>query len=194
MITQAERRTWQFIQDFIEKNHYSPTTSEIAQGLGIKSRGVAYRYLKALAAEGLIRLIPNHHRNIEMISKPGPAHLRLIGHLAPGHLIQDFEEERIDILAKLLHVKHYALRVKGQAMMDEGIHDGDIIVCEKTDVAQDGQLVLAVIDSKQATLKRFFRSENNTITLKSTNHRMQSAVYSSQRVMVHGVFIGLLRF
>lgn len=194
MITQSQRKTWQFIQKFIEKNNYSPTTAEIATGIGIKSRGVVYRYLKALESAGLIRLIPKHHRNIEMLSMAGPQHLRLIGHLDSGRLIENNEEERIDVLQKLLHVKHYAVRIKGQAMMDEGVHDGDIVVCEKADTACDGQMVLAIIDSKHLTLKQFFRGENNTIILKSVNHRLQAASYSSQRVAVHGVFIGLLRF
>ena len=142
----------------------------------------------------MIRLTPNRHRNIEMVSTPGPQHLRLIGSLTAGLPLETLPEEEIDILNKLLGVKRYALRIKGQAMFDEGIHDGDIVVCEKADTAQDGQLVLAIIDSKQAILKRFFRGENNTIVLKSTNHRLQAASYSSQRVTVHGVFVGLLRF
>lgn len=194
MITQAERRAWQFIQEFIETNHYSPTTSEIAQGLGIKSRGVAYRYLKALANEGLIKLVPNRHRNIELISSPSPQHLRLIGALAAGLPLEIKAEEQINLLNKLVGLNRYALRVKGPSLLDEGIHDGDIVVCERVSSVPDGTRVLAIIDSKHAILRRFFRGPNNTVTLKSVNQNLQEAIYTAQRVEIHGLFVGLLRF
>jgi len=200
MITRSQRKTLEFIKSFLQQNEYSPTTSEIAKGIGIKSRGVVYRYLKALAEEGFIRLIPKRHRNIELLSKPSSTGnhdvgcLPLVGAIAAGRPIEAIpQQESVDVASIFLGPKRYALRVKGDSMIEEGIFDGDIVVCESTDHARNGQIVVALVDNEEATLKHYYQNQDNTVTLRPANERLQPMTFSRNRVEVQGIYVGLLR-
>ncbi len=199
MITRSQRKTLDFIQLFFDKNDFSPTTSEIADGIGIKSRGVVYRYLKALADEGLIRLIPKRHRNIELLSSGASQHqvfggLPLMGAIAAGQPIEAVQQnETIDVASIFLGPNRFALKVKGDSMIDEGILDGDIVVCESKQQAHNGQIVVALVDHQDATLKRYYQNPNKTITLKPANQTLEPMTFAAERVAVQGIYIGLLR-
>lgn len=195
MLTLSQRKTYEFIQRFIIMHDYSPTAAEIAQGIGIKSRGVVHRYLKALEASGLISLLPKRHRNIQLLEAPLSQSLPLVGTIAAGQPIEAISEnESIDVFNVFLGFNRYALRVKGDSMIDEGIFDGDVIVCERAQAAQNGQIVVALLDHEQATLKRLFHNPDRTITLQPANPAHKPMIYSAHRVEVQGIFVGLLRF
>jgi len=200
MLTPSQLKTLRFIQQFIEQNEYAPTTSEIAHGIGIRSRGVVHRYLKALAAKGAITLKPNRHRNIRLPDVQQDAmsikkfELPLVGTIAAGQPIEAISDrDTLELSSIFLGDGRYALRVKGDSMIDEGILDGDIIIAERTVVAKDGDVVVALIDQQEATLKRLQRNANGTITLIPANKSLSPMVFEADRVMVQGVFVGLLR-
>lgn len=201
MLTLSQRKTYEFIKAFIKKYDYSPSTSEIAAGIGIKSRGVVHRYLKALEASGKIELQPHRHRNIILVEQAKQftqamlSSLPLLGVIAAGSPIEAIEQQdSIDIATIFLGENRYALKVKGDSMIEEGIHDGDIVVCEQAATARNGQIVVALIDDREATLKRFQRNTDNTITLFPANTTLQPTRYDAIRVAVQGIYVGLLRF
>ena len=198
MLTLAQHRVYRFIKDYWKDNQYAPTTAEIAEGIGIKSRGVVHRYLKALADKGHLRLEPNKKRNIVLLStKPEAANIELplLCRIAAGSPIEAvYDDESINVTEMFLSSDRYALRVKGDSMIDEGIHDGDIIICEHAEQASNGQIVVALIDRCEATLKRLKKNDDGTVSLIPANPNHQTQVYPSHRVTIQGLFIGLLRF
>lgn len=197
MLTLSQRKTFEFILQYIHQHDYSPTSAEIAQGIGIKSRGVVHRYLKGLQNNGYIKLTPKRHRNIELLKTELPtrrSRLPLIGNIAAGKPIEAIEQdETVDVLSIFLGENRFALRVKGDSMIEEGIHDGDIIVCKRAEVAQNGQIVIALIDQQEATLKRIQYNPDAMITLMPANSSLTPMTYDTERVQIQGIYVGLLR-
>lgn len=198
MLTLKEKKTYEFIKNFMLKYRYAPTAAEIAHGIGIKSRGVAHRYLKKLQSANLIQLLPNRHRNIALAegeSLPSTS-IPLLGYIAAGSPIEAIpQSESIEFTNILAGPCRYALRVKGDSMIEEGIFDGDVVICEHTAIAKNGQIVVALIDNEQATLKRIrYSPDHAQVTLIPANAKHQPMVYSTQRVKIQGIYIGLIRF
>lgn len=199
MLTLSQRKTHSFIKTYFKKHGHAPTAAEIAEGIGIKSRGVVHRYLKALVKAGHIALTPNRHRNIRLLSSiqnvfSGSSTLPLVGTIAAGAPIEAIpQQESIDVASIFLGANRYALKVKGDSMIDEGILDGDVVICEQQDTANDGQIVVALIDQAEATLKRLKRNTDNTITLHPANARLKPMVYPADRITIQGIYLGLLR-
>lgn len=197
MLTLKQQQTFEYIKHFVQKFQYSPTVAEIARGIGIKSRGVVHRYLKALEVGGFVELLPKRHRNIRIKTSSinSKNFLPLVGVIAAGKPIEAIlQEEAIDVTNIFLGENRYALRVKGDSMIEEGIYDGDVVVCQRTDTANDGQIVVALIDQFEATLKRIHHNPNKTVTLIPANHKLKPMVYEADRVTIQGIFVGLLRF
>lgn len=195
MLTAAQHKTYHFIKAFIAKHGYSPTTAEIAKGINIKSRGVVYRYLQALAENSMIKLLPNRRRNIELTTPANTATLPLIGSIAAGRPIEAIvQQEELDIGNMFQGPNRFALKVKGDSMIDEGIFDGDLVICEHKKSADNGQIIIALIDNEHATLKRLQRNSNGTVTLLPANAKHAPQTYANERVQIQGIFVGLLRY
>lgn len=196
MLTLSQQRTLDFIQRYVQSHSHAPTVSEIAAGTGLQSRGTVHRYLRALESAGYIRLRPRRHRNIELCAKSSAAsnsQIRLVGQIAAGAPIEALETvEIVDIQSILAGDNHFALRVSGNSMIEEGILDGDIVMCESTQQAQNGQVVVALIDQQDATLKRY-ALEGERVILSPANSQLSPTVLSANRVMIQGIFVGLLR-
>jgi repressor LexA len=200
MLTKQQQATLTFIQGYFAKHQLAPTTAEIAEGLGIQSRGVVHRYLKALAQAGYLRLLPKRHRNIELLPHQlTPTlpiqELPIMGAIAAGRPIEAIlDHDPINLADLFLGENRYALRVKGDSMIEDGIFDGDIVVCEQAKTAQSGQIVVALIDDNEATLKRFFPDASGRyVTLKPANAKLKPMRYAAERLRIQGVYIGLLR-
>ena len=192
MLTEKQHKTLKYIERYIEEFGYAPTTAEIALGIGIKSRGVVYRYLQALQSCGFIELNAGKKRNITLTKTPTT--LPLIGKIAAGLPIEAINNaEELDILSMFIGDGRYALEVKGDSMIDDGIHDGDIVVCQKATTARNKEIVVALVDNENATLKRLQNNNNGTVTLIPANDSHDPQTYSSERVTIQGIFVGLLR-
>ena len=192
MLTSKQNETYQFIKQYINQFGIAPTTAEIAMGIAIKSRGVVHRYLKNLQALDLIELIPGKKRNIQLKEKKHT--IPLLGKIAAGLPIEAIEStEEIDVLKFFLGEGRYALEVKGDSMINEGIFDGDIVVCEQANTAKNGDIVVALIDNDQATLKTIQNNNNGYISLIPANDDHLPQVYQSNRITIQGIFVGLLR-
>lgn len=195
MLTLRQLDTLQFIEQFVSKHGYAPTTVEIAKGIGISSKGVVHRYIKALEKAGKLATTPYRHRNIELVEDMVAANdaIPLLGKIAAGQPIAAIQDNQTVDLSILAGRNRYALRVYGNSMVDEGILDGDLVICEHCQLASDGSIVVALIDNECATLKRFKRNTDNTVTLSPANADYLPMNYSSERVKIQGVFVGLVR-
>lgn len=197
MLTLGQHKVYRFLKKYIEENGFAPTTAEIATGIGILSRGVVHRYLKALEKADYIRLEPDKKRNIVLFEKKEKTSfsLPLLGLIAAGEPIEAlYDDETINVTEMFLSPGRYALRVKGDSMVDEGICDGDIIICQHAEHASNGKIVVALIDKSEATLKRLQNNGDGTISLIPANQTYKIQTYASNRVSIQGLFIGLLRF
>ena len=197
MLTQAQSRTLDFIVSFFQQHHHAPTALEIASGTGIKSRGVVYRYLLALQEAGYIKLIPSRHRNIELTQKlkrSSQAVIPLLGKIAAGAPLEAIENrDFLDPGCFFTGAELFSLVIDGDSMIDLGIFDGDVVICEKTDVAKTGDIVVAIVDLENATLKRIEFKDSNTIALCPANSRLEPMFYQADRVTIQGQYIGLMR-
>lgn len=199
MLTLQQQKAYQFIRHFILQHGHAPALPEIAQGLGIRSKSHAHRYVQALIDEGLLESIPGRHRNIQLSEKTENQvslwQLPLLGKIAAGRPIEAIADTQIiDLPALLAGPQRYILQVKGDSMVEEGIFNGDWVICERANTAPDGAIVVALIDGNEATLKRLKRNLNGTITLKPANARLKPMIYAAPRVQIQGIFIGLIRF
>lgn len=197
MLTKAQLKTYRFIKHYIEKHQLSPTTQEIAEGIGIQSRGVVYRYIKALVDAGKVVLTPNRHRNIALAEETTNSDfsLPLLGAIAAGHPIEAIAgNEHVNVTDIFAGPHRYALKVKGDSMIEEGIYDGDLVICQHVSTANSGQIVVALIDDQEATLKRIrFNPDRRSITLIPANPNYQPMQYPAERIKIQGIYIGLLR-
>jgi repressor LexA len=194
-LTRSQLKTLEFIRSFIAKHNYAPTNDQIATGIDISSRGVAYRNVKALREAGFIDLTPKRHRNIQLTEDTAALNtIPLVGRIAAGEPIEAVvDNEMIDVSSIFLGENRYALRVCGDSMIDEGILDGDLVVCRRADIAQSGQIVVALVDQSQATLKRISFPGEGMVRLLPANRDYLPQEYPSDRVQVQGIYLGLLR-
>ncbi len=197
MLTDAERRTYHFIKHFFKLHAKSPTLPEIAEGIGITSRGVVHRYIQSLLAEGLINVTPRRHRGIELINDI-PSHKRIAlpleGLISAGQPIEAIANNEVFDFSEILDKPDlFILKVQGNSMINDGILNNDLVICQHCDVAENGKIVVALIDNCEVTLKRFQRNIDDSITLIPANSSLSPMVYHSSRVQIQGVFIGLIR-
>lgn len=197
MLTLGQNKVYQFIVSFYQANGYAPSTGEIAEGIGIVSRGVVHRYLRALESHQLIILESGKKRNIRLIEKENKQTytLPLLGKIAAGQPIEAIlDEDTVDVTSMFVTPGRFVLRVDGDSMIDEGIHHDDLIICQQAEYASEGQIVVALVDGESATLKKLsYQKPGYTILLPAnSNHKPQ--VYESSRVTIQGVYVGLLRF
>ena len=196
-LTDKQREVLNFIQSYVSVNEVAPKLQEIAEGIGISSRGVAHRYVQALMDAGFLETNSGKHRGIRLLqSEPerSATALPLLGKIAAGKPIEAIAgQDEID-LNGFFGANNYAIRVQGESMIEAGIMDGDIVVIEFRENANDGDIVVALIDEEEATLKRFKRSQQGKyIKLIPENSEMEPMVYEAERVRIQGILIGQLR-
>lgn len=198
-MTPKEHQILDFIRGFISKYHYSPTIAETAKGINAGSRGTVYRYIEQLSEAGYLMLNEDKkQRNIELTPQGwgDPAcgfNLPILGKIAAGKPIEAILHREVVDFKDLLGEDKYALKICGDSMIDEGIHDGDLVVCRHAQQANNGDIVVALVDNAFATLKRFYRADKDNITLKPENKTLQPVTYSAERIIIQGIMIGLLR-
>ena len=195
-MTAKQQRVYLFIRDYINRHDIAPTQQEIADGVGIQSRGLVHRYIHAIAKAGFITTLPGRKRNVVINTD---CHLRysrlpIIGRIAAGRPIEVVEDNKVlDLAAALLGPKRFVLEVKGDSMIGDNICDGDYIICERRDEVLDGDIVVAEIDGRDTTLKRLYHHGEDDVMLTPSNPSLKPSVYSTSRVTFKGVYLGLIR-
>ncbi len=214
MLTVKQRELLIFIDDRLKESGVSPSFDEMREALDLKSKSGVHRLISALEERGFIRRLPNRARALEVVKLPetkarGRRPRRLSGLLSPpndtmeiplhgriaaGTPIEALQgTESFAVPAALLGPgEHYALEVSGDSMVDEGILDGDFALIRKVDTARDGEIVVALIDNEEATLKTY-RREGRMVRLDPANSRYEPQRYEENRVRIQGRLAGLIR-
>jgi repressor LexA len=201
-LTERQKEILEFIHEYRRQRGIAPTHREICERFGFSSYGTAYKHLKLLQEKGFLKRDWNQKRGIELLRAiPGPVmdeatyqELPFQGWIAAGRPIEAVPgNEGVAVPGHLLSNRgdHYVLRVRGESMIDEGIHDGDFIVVLRRDVAQPGEMVVALIGD-DATLKRFY-PEGELVRLQPANPTMQPIRVPAREVRIQGVVVGLMR-
>jgi repressor LexA len=195
-LTRRQRQMLDCIEQFIQRNGYSPTLDEIGAEMGLSSLATVHKHLQNLEAKGLIRRNWNHSRAIEVTQR---AHVRgggvpLMGEVAAGFPIEAIETpDTVEVPRAMIGAKEtFVLKVRGDSMIDDGIRDGDLIIVEKRRSAEPGQTVVALVDGSEATIKRFY-PEGEMVLLQPANAAMAPLRYPASRIILQGVVIGLMR-
>ena len=195
MLTQLEQRILEFIRDYIGQHGQGPTLTEIGAAMDIKSKGTVHRYVQALTNKGALEHVERGWRGIRLAneSQLHSTTLPLAGRIAAGHPIEAIPgQDQLD-LGAFVSDNRFALQVKGDSMIDIGILDGDWVIIEQRDTAHDGEIVVALIDEQDATLKRFKRLSNDQVLLIPENTSLSPMQYSLERVRIQGILVGQLR-
>ena len=215
MLTAKQHELLCFIDQRLAENGVSPSFDEMREALDLKSKSGVHRLISALEERRFIRRLPNRARALEVLRMPetraeAPAtaaqprpvptaandtiEIPLHGRIAAGTPIEALQgTEGFAVPAALLGPgEHYALEVSGDSMVEEGILDGDFALIRKVDVARDGEIVVALIDAEQATLKTF-RREGQMIRLDPANRRYEAQRYRPDQVQIQGRLAGLIR-
>jgi len=199
-VTAKQRRIFEFIRRYIDSNHEAPTIAEIGRQFQMRSSASVHAVLTALEREGLIKRIPNVSRGIQIVQKEGGGgdddnEIPLLGTVAAGQPIEAIlSHDTISVPKDFQgHGRTFALRVRGESMIDENIQDGDIIIVSSQKTAENGQVVVALIDGNFATVKKFYR-EPEFIRLEPANPQFKPIfIKTEERIQIQGVVRGLIR-
>jgi|TARA_B110000908_G_scaffold122506_1_gene143686 repressor LexA len=193
MLTDREQDTYQFIKSYYHSKRKAPLLLEIAEGLGIRSKGVVHRYVSSLEEQGYI-VRHAKTRGISLVDRTDIDELPMLGRIAAGKPIEAIEDQQVVNFSHLLGgANRFVLQVKGHSMIDEGIRNGDFVVIESQTTAVSNQIVVALVDNENATLKRIQFPKKNIICLIPENKNMQAKEYSSDRISIQGVLVGQVR-
>ena len=202
-LTKRQRQIYDYISDFVSRNGYSPSFEEIGEGMGLSSLATVHKHVSNLEKKGLLKRDYNRSRSIDVLppkgslkksmSMPPPLELPLLGRIAAGHPIEAVENPETLSLSDFAGSKDvYVLKVMGESMQDEHIVEGDYVIVEKAESARNGEIVVAVVNNDDATLKRIYH-EGETTRLQPSNAKMQPILVPSRAVQVQGRVIGVLR-
>jgi repressor LexA len=196
-ITRRQKEVIDFLSSFTTKNGYSPSYEEIAAGLGLNSLATVHKHVTNLQNKGMLQRAHNRSRSIDVIpqrkGRPAMDRLPLMGRIAAGKPVEAIEHAETISLGDILGNREcYALEVRGDSMRDEHIMSGDYVLVERTRTAREGEIVVALIDGTDATLKRFFR-EGNQIRLQPSNSEMAPIYALATSVAIQGKVLGVLR-
>lgn len=191
-LTTRQQEIFDFLKDKILNRGYGPTVREIGLKFGIRSPNGVMCHLKALEKKGLITRESHMSRAIQLSDPPNKrTSLVLAGTIAAGTpVLAVQQDERIDFGDLFGEEDHFCLRVKGESMIEDSIADGDYVIVHRQSTAKNGDIVVAVVDGEDATLKRFYK-ESGRIRLEPANKKMQP-IYSSN-VQIMGIVQGVIR-
>jgi len=202
-ITKRQRQVYDYISRFVSEKGYSPSFEEIGDGLGLSSLATVHKHISNLEKKGLLTRDYNRSRSIDLLPPKGRLKqsmavntavvLPLMGRIAAGQPIQAIENPETISLADFVQSKEvFVLQVRGDSMQDEAILDGDYVLVEKSKTAHNVDIVVAVVNRDDATLKRFYR-EGDNIRLQPSNVNMKPIVVHASVVEIQGRVIGVLR-
>ena len=195
MLTQRESDTLEFIRKYIKEEGKAPLVSEIARNLGITSHGTAHRYIKSLINAGYLEQLPLRTRGLKLAETQDPDSLSLpvMGKIAAGRLIEAVQDEsEINLGDMFLGTSRYVLKITGESMIGKGIMPGDYVVVETARAAKDGDIVVALVDNNEATLKTLLINDDETLTLMPANESYDPITLSARRLDIQGVIVGQL--
>ncbi len=197
-LTRRQKEILEYLNDFIDREGYAPTIEEIAEHFSLRSLATVHKHLSNLQEKGLIRRAWNRSRALELVPTEVKVHaveLPLLGRVAAGSPIEAIDaSETIFVPEDMIGRKEtYVLQVKGDSMIEEQIRDGDYVIVENRTTANDGEMVIALLDGENATLKKLYREGHGQVRLQPANARLKPMIVDQDRLQVQGVVIGVLR-
>ena len=204
-LTKRQKEVLDFIADFVEENGYSPSYEELAQGLHLASLATVHKHIQALESRNYLRRLFNQSRSLEVSTKymqerrkgraaPRATDIPLAGRIAAGAPVEAIEGH------DTLHFSDFtgkgdtfALQVRGESMIDDHILSGDYVLVERAQTANDGEIVVALVDSSDATLKRLYHEPGGRIRLQPANRSMQPIIVDAAAVQIQGRVLAVLR-
>ncbi|MGE0405113.1 MAG: transcriptional repressor LexA [Candidatus Korobacteraceae bacterium] len=200
-LTKRQRQVYDFIAGFVQSHGYSPSFEEIGDGMGLSSLATVHKHISNLEKKGLLRRDYNRSRSIDVLPPRGRlkqsmsagTSLPVMGRIAAGRPIEAVENPTSISLSDFTGSKDvFVLEVTGDSMQDEHIVSGDYVLVERVNTARNGEIVVALVEGMDATLKRFYQ-EGERIRLQPANATMQPIMVPAQAVQVQGRVIGVLR-
>ena len=196
-LTKRQREILDYLNEFIEQHGYAPSLEEIGRRFGLSSLATVHKHLTNLQDKGFIRRAWNRSRSVELVpTRMGgrALDLPLLGYVAAGVPIEAVvSNETVTVPEDLVGTRDtYALRVRGNSMIDEQIRDGDLVVVEDRQTAHNGEMVIALLEGAEVTLKKFYR-ENGHIRLQPANDAVAPIIMRADKVQVQGVVVGVMR-
>lgn len=198
-LTKRQKEILDYLQESLAENGYAPSFEEIASHFGFASLATVHEHLENLRKKGYIRKGYNQSRAIQLVSAPdqaGAVELPLLGNVAAGVPIEAIpDQETISVPEALLGRggQNYVLRVKGDSMIDEQIRDGDYLIVNSRQTAQNGEMVVALVDNESATVKKFYREPGGKVRLQPANPTMEPLIFDAAAVTIQGIVVGVIR-
>jgi repressor LexA len=222
MLTAKQKELLLYIHERIKETGVSPSFDEMKEALDLASKSGIHRLITALEERGFLRRLPHRARALEVLKMPDSAapaappkgrqsfrpavvgegrssaatgSIPVLGQIAAGVPIEAIQSEvgRVQAPEELLGSgDHFALEVKGDSMIQAGILDGDVVVIKRTDAADSGDIVVALIDNEEATLKRL-RKRGNSVALEAANPAYETRIFGPDRVRIQGKLVAMMR-
>lgn len=194
MLTKKQKLVLDFVKRYQQKKDYSPSLEEIQQHFKLASVSTAHFHIKQLQKKGLLVKKDGQPRTISAIKEKTTVEIPVLGNIAAGEPIEAIETlgETISIPRSdiKMPLQHYALRVKGDSMIEDGIFDGDIVLIHSQKTADNGQTIVAIIDNNQATLKKIYQ-EKNKVRLQPANKNLKP--FYRKQVEIRGIVEKIIR-
>ena len=210
MLTKKQKELYDYLKNYISSNEISPSFEEMKSAVNLKSKSGIHRLITSLEERGFIKRLHNKARAIKIIKNQDEENVNntvklvnqinhqvhIYGKIAAGTPIEAIQHSEgfLSIPENMIknNNQHYALKVSGLSMIDAGILDGDLAVLEKTSEVENGDIVVALIDGQEATLKRI-RKKTNSIALEPANKKFETRIFGFDRVEIQGKLVGIIR-
>jgi repressor LexA len=196
-LTEKQKRVYEFIKEYVAARGIAPTYEEIKEKLGLRSISTVFDHIRTLEQKGFIaKGGQNRKRALQIVTfGKRSVTIPLVGTVAAGRPLEVYEiQEHIDVPEEMLGSgENVALKIRGDSMVDSGIHDGDIVVVKRQSTAENGRIVVALVDG-EATIKRIYLHDDMTVELRASNPDVPPLfVTEKQNLRIFGVLVGLYR-
>ncbi len=198
-LTKRQKQILDFLEQYISINGYAPSLEEIGKQFSFSSLATVHEHLTNLERKGCLTRTHNESRSIELVTQPGysgATEIPLLGQVAAGQPIEAIAgNDSIAVPNEFIAKRGptYALKVAGESMIDDHIEDGDFVIVNGRDQANNGEMVIALVDNTSATVKRYYREHGGWIRLQPANETMQPIRVHEENVLIQGVVVGVIR-
>ena len=192
-LTKKQQQVFDFIKDYLHDHGIAPTIHEIREALGTRSPSMVHRHIQALIDKGWLAKDANRSRSLSL-AHSSATQLPILGSIPAGNPVDAVPiDDYFDITHQLAGNNRFLLKVSGDSMIGDNICDGDYVLCQRIDHAENNSIVVALIDHEEVTLKHIQQHPNGTVTLIPSNEHYQPRTYDSERIKIQGVYLGLIR-
>jgi repressor LexA len=203
-LTRRQKELMDFLNEFITKNGYSPSYEEIANGLKLASLATVHKHIQALQAKNYLRRSFNHSRSLEISERyfteekarrpQAELSVPLLGRIAAGTPVEAVTNpETLEFSDFARSDSTFALQVRGDSMIEDHICSGDFVLIEKTDTIRSGEIIVALVDGSEATLKRYYPEPDGRVRLQPANAAMNPIYVDPSQLAIQGKVLAVMR-